>query len=615
MKEYRSKSGGRYIFNEDMQNLQELALSMTEMFKDSGQNFVISGCGITVNQNINDGVTSYSVNVAAGYVFINNKVRKVSAQSFNVSSISTIRIYENTDNGPSIMYADGSTDYQYDDYSVSVVVNNVQQNVQCIIAVRSGTSYAFPNLKSGFFKHYGLLNDDMFINVANTPEFVSKEQNIYTINNYPAEYRLCGNNIIWDEAYLDDNEISAGAIGIVLNEYLNDFLDGKIGAGGFYLMSDIVFGYKLAMPNQTMGSDTFGTFNVRYEPAIHGSNKYYTFITPEVANDIREHLGNGEIGLYIYLLSGQINQSDGSQLIAGEQICFGRCKESNHPDYLYKFYRSKDSVEELYKYLGVVSWNNLSENDKKLWVPDVEQNIFVDIANTNSFTPTKNKVYVIGNDIAQQRIIDKKKINIGDNLDDSEIEAGHVGFIPANKIEEWLSGRPSIGGFYLKSSCIFVFKLAMSGGTGSTGATAGDMITEAIRGIYSPITADEFFEYTLSSDIISQIRNGMGHGEIGLFFDILSGSIDLGDTEQSIYTAEVQYFGLQKDNGCPDTVYKFYKTKSAYIKERTITWANCNSFEKKLWSNLVDGYNGSVTIDGKVLTITNGLITNVANAS
>ncbi len=48
MKEYRSRNSGRYIFNEDMHNLQDLALSPTEMFKDCGLDFVISGCKITV---------------------------------------------------------------------------------------------------------------------------------------------------------------------------------------------------------------------------------------------------------------------------------------------------------------------------------------------------------------------------------------------------------------------------------------------------------------------------------------------------------------------------------------------------------------------------------------
>ena len=70
MKEYRSKSGGRYIFNEDIENLQELALSMTSMFKDSGVNFVISGCEITVTEDDDQ----YTITVGSGFAFINDKM-------------------------------------------------------------------------------------------------------------------------------------------------------------------------------------------------------------------------------------------------------------------------------------------------------------------------------------------------------------------------------------------------------------------------------------------------------------------------------------------------------------------------------------------------------------
>lgn len=63
MKEYIAKTGGRYTYNDDLLNLQELALSMTSIF-DGCSNFIISGCEIT------DGT------ISAGYVWIGGRVRR-----------------------------------------------------------------------------------------------------------------------------------------------------------------------------------------------------------------------------------------------------------------------------------------------------------------------------------------------------------------------------------------------------------------------------------------------------------------------------------------------------------------------------------------------------------
>lgn len=62
MKEYIAKTGGRYTYNDDLLNLQELAMSMTAIF-DGCSNFIISGCGIAEGR------------ISPGYVWIGGRVR------------------------------------------------------------------------------------------------------------------------------------------------------------------------------------------------------------------------------------------------------------------------------------------------------------------------------------------------------------------------------------------------------------------------------------------------------------------------------------------------------------------------------------------------------------
>ena len=62
MKEYIAKTGGRYTYNDDLLNLQELARSMTSIFEGCS-NFIISGCEVA------DG------RITPGYVWIGGRVR------------------------------------------------------------------------------------------------------------------------------------------------------------------------------------------------------------------------------------------------------------------------------------------------------------------------------------------------------------------------------------------------------------------------------------------------------------------------------------------------------------------------------------------------------------
>lgn len=65
MKEFASQTGGRFTYADDILNLQELSLIMTEIFSDCGD-FIVSGC------EVKDG------GITEGVVWLNGKLRKLS---------------------------------------------------------------------------------------------------------------------------------------------------------------------------------------------------------------------------------------------------------------------------------------------------------------------------------------------------------------------------------------------------------------------------------------------------------------------------------------------------------------------------------------------------------
>lgn len=90
MKEFVADTGGRYTYADDILNLQELALSMSEIFTGC-LNFIISGCEIIADNN----------SITPGYVWLNKKVRYFEGSN----SVSfPYYIYENN-NVDSVIYA------------------------------------------------------------------------------------------------------------------------------------------------------------------------------------------------------------------------------------------------------------------------------------------------------------------------------------------------------------------------------------------------------------------------------------------------------------------------------------------------------------------------------
>jgi hypothetical protein len=236
MKEFRSKTGGRYIFNEDILNLQELALSSVEMFKDSGLDFVISGCAISITQRTSGGVNYYDISVGAGYAFINNHIEKVAAFTATVNSIQRIGIYETLESGPDIMYADGSTDAQYNEYKGTIKVNDSNSsNAACVVATGNGTSFKFPNLRSAYFNKYVLVNNGVVDHYDSSPVFSgSVSINELILTGLTHDSRFPSVSIVAAELYLDENSpfVNDGIDEDTLIQGIA--LDGGVGGANIY---------------------------------------------------------------------------------------------------------------------------------------------------------------------------------------------------------------------------------------------------------------------------------------------------------------------------------------------------------------------------------------------
>lgn len=116
MHEYRYKTGGRRLYNEDIERLQDLALSCTEFFASAGINFVINGCKVTLETS----GSQITWTIEEGYVYLNGKIRHVAPQTLTGSAGLAPYIIADDYDGPNIKYADGTTGTAYRVYGTAI---------------------------------------------------------------------------------------------------------------------------------------------------------------------------------------------------------------------------------------------------------------------------------------------------------------------------------------------------------------------------------------------------------------------------------------------------------------------------------------------------------------
>ena len=144
MKEFSSQKGGRFVYVDDMLNLQDLALAFSHIFDDC-DNFIISGCEVSGNA------------ISEGYVYLNGKIRKFNG----ASSITTWPqyLYENN-TIENVYYKSGATQAGRTIYGV-LSGSSVPSTADSVTS-KAPTSIEVPKsggiqMKDAFFGKYALL--------------------------------------------------------------------------------------------------------------------------------------------------------------------------------------------------------------------------------------------------------------------------------------------------------------------------------------------------------------------------------------------------------------------------------------------------------------------------
>lgn len=107
MKEFVATKGGRKLFIEDIEYLQDLALANSEIYRSYG-NFVVSGCEPSISGD--------QLTIDNGFAYINGKIRKFNKQTFVVPENKEFYIGE-VDIPYTSAYQDGTIDTSRVDYS------------------------------------------------------------------------------------------------------------------------------------------------------------------------------------------------------------------------------------------------------------------------------------------------------------------------------------------------------------------------------------------------------------------------------------------------------------------------------------------------------------------
>ncbi len=142
MKEFVTKRGGRYLFNEDFDNIQDTINVIAKFFEDSGLAFVISGCKVDGNY------------ITGGYVFLDGKIRKV--ERTDVSGIQPPYCICAHDIEYKRNYKDGTNNVVAVDYKTNIVPLSDNPTSAYIVSDSEGV---FPPLINTMMNHYLLVDN------------------------------------------------------------------------------------------------------------------------------------------------------------------------------------------------------------------------------------------------------------------------------------------------------------------------------------------------------------------------------------------------------------------------------------------------------------------------
>lgn len=218
MKEFRTKEGGRKIYNEDFANLQELITSISGFFSDCKRNFVISGCEVEDDR------------VKSGYVFLEGQIRKVDETKININESPVITPVTQV---ISERYEDGNADEIATIYDTKIVPLNKFTYGAGIVGVSdANATYKYKSIIDTFWDAYTIVKNSSFTqNMDVLTKFVGELfASNATLNKQGRSIELSGNSILLMEngnlnqkiEISDDGEISFigkdGAVNLKINK-------------------------------------------------------------------------------------------------------------------------------------------------------------------------------------------------------------------------------------------------------------------------------------------------------------------------------------------------------------------------------------------------------------
>lgn len=283
MNEFNAQIGGRYVYVDDVLNLQDLALAFGRIF-DECDSFIISGCEVS------------DTAISSGYVYLNGKIRYFSG----ANSITTWPQYLYEKNyTESVHYANGNTKIGRNIYSVSIsstmptTTDSVTGKVPVSMTItQSGGTL----MKDAFFGKYALV-----LNPANLAQTlngslkidgslditgkINASQSRYSITESQATFDAFFNNgvmTLQTEYSTGDSYAIAMEDGTGILAYVNGSLtatieDGGISIPGYIKASLGILGNvgvsNAGIYNRTDATDS-GSININIV-GYNGENQYF----------------------------------------------------------------------------------------------------------------------------------------------------------------------------------------------------------------------------------------------------------------------------------------------------------------------------------------------------
>ncbi len=430
MKEFSAQTGGRYTYVDDIVNLQELALAISEIFDDC-DNFVVSGCevsGTTIN---------------AGLVYINGKLRRFAGAS-NIASWPQY-IYE-SNTTESVAYASGNDKVGRTIYSCAIA-STVPTTLDEVTGELPGSllvsSSGATTLKDAFIGKYALLLDATSQSVTGKVTFQDVAANALTVVSQALQSGNAKNRVYFSDGNLiNTTQNGTGDVYKVTVEdgtgfcfYVNDSLiltissksakfnvdviNGAAGSGVATLGSVVIDNNNIY--NATTASDE-GVLNINLI-GLDGGSTYYRDTV----------IGNGKEGALLTVSGSTSTITGAAQLVLNSSVTNGVVLIS-------------DKLKTNTALQKVIAWQ-----DKNL-----------ETMGGIGYSSASDQVFRIVNNIAAVEIIGSGFVNIGPAIKENGTLLSEK-YVLRSALDELISGKANISDVYTAATIDANFALKAGG--------------------------------------------------------------------------------------------------------------------------------------------------------